>query len=58
MKEILEYIEEYPEHSKYVVDGEVQWEALGIDIELERKSISYVDDTDLFISTVSVIDFV
>ena len=30
MEEIIEFIEANPEYSEYLVDGEVQWETLGI----------------------------
>jgi|TARA_R100001460_G_scaffold7968_8_gene20008 hypothetical protein len=58
MKEIIEFIEANPEYSEYLVDGEVQWETLGIDIDIERKAIDYVNDAELFISAVSLVDFV
>ena len=58
MEEILEFIEANPEYSEYLVDGEVQWETLGIDIDIERKAIDYVNDAELFISAVSLVDFV
>ena len=58
MEEILEFIEANPEYSEYLVDGEVQWETLGIDIDIERKDIDYVNDAELFISTVLLVDFV
>jgi len=58
MEEIIEFIEANPEYSEYLVDGEVQWETLGIDIDIERKAIDYVNDAELFISAVSLVDFV
>ena len=58
MGEIIEFIEANPEYSEYLVDGEVQWETLGIDIDIERKAIDYVNDAELFISAVSLVDFV
>lgn len=58
MEEIVEFIEANPEYSEYLVDGEVQWETLGIDIDIERKAIDYVNDAELFISAVSLVDFV
>lgn len=58
MEEIIEFIEANPEYSDYLVDGEVQWETLGIDIDIERKAIDYVNDAELFISAVSLVDFV
>lgn len=47
MEEIIEFIEANPEYSEYLVDGEVQWETLGIDIDIERKAIDYVNDAEL-----------
>ena len=58
MEEIIEFIEANPEYSEYLVDGQVQWETLGIDIDIERKAIDYVNDAELFISAVSLVDFV
>ena len=58
MEEIIEFIEANPEYSEYLVDGEVQWETLGIDIDIEREAIDYVNDAELFISAVSLVDFV
>ena len=58
MEDIIEFIEANPEYSEYLVDGEVQWETLGIDIDIERKAIDYVNDAELFISAVSLVDFV
>jgi hypothetical protein len=58
MEEIIEFIKANPEYSEYLVDGEVQWETLGIDIDIERKAIDYVNDAELFISAVSLVDFV
>ena len=58
MEEIIEFIEANPEYSEYLVDGEVQWETLGIDIDIERKAIDYINDAELFISAVSLVDFV
>ena len=58
MEEIIEFIEANPEYSEYLVNGEVQWETLGIDIDIERKAIDYVNDAELFISAVSLVDFV
>ena len=58
MEDIIEFIEANPEYSEYLVDGEVQWETLGIEIDIERKAIDYVNDAELFISAVSLVDFV
>ena len=58
MEEIIEFIEANPEYSEYLVDGKVQWETLGINIDIERKAIDYVNDAELFISAVSLVDFV
>jgi len=53
MEEILNIIKENPEYSIYVVDGEVQWEKLYVDIDDERNSNDYVSDTETFIDAVT-----
>ena len=57
MDEIQEFLDGNPEWSKYVINGEVQWEALGIDIDIERKAIDFVSDADLFIGQITAIEF-
>ena len=57
MDEIQEFLDGNPEWSKYVINGEVQWESLGIDIDLERKSITYTNDADLFVGAIVAIEF-
>lgn len=57
-QEILDFVEENPEYKKYIVDNKIQWESLGIDIELEKSSPDFIDETELFISAVSAIDYV
>lgn len=57
-QQILDFVEENPEYKKYIVDNKIQWESLGIDIELEKSSPDFIDETELFISAVSAIDYV
>ena len=57
-QEILDFVEENSEYKKYIVDNKIQWESLGIDIELEKSSPDFIDETELFISAVSAIDYV
>lgn len=47
---LTEYLEENPQHKKYIVDGEINWNAMGIDLEYEKRTNpSYVDEVSLFI---------
>ena len=57
MDEIQEFLDINPEWSKYVINGEVQWESLGIDIDIERKSIDYINDANLFVGVIVAIEF-
>jgi len=57
MDEIQEFLDGNPEWSKYVINGEVQWEALGIDIDIQRKAIDFVGDAELFIGWIAAIEF-
>lgn len=47
---LTEYLEENPQHKKYIVDGHINWNAMGIDLEYEKRTNpSYVDEVSLFI---------
>tara|TARA_R100000005_G_C4874637_1_gene129328 strand:+ start:67 stop:240 length:174 start_codon:yes stop_codon:yes gene_type:complete len=47
---LTEYLEENPQHKKYIVDGQINWNAMGIDLEYEKRTNpSYVDEVSLFI---------
>ena len=47
---LTEYLEENPQHKKYIVDGEINWNAMGIDLEYEKlTNPSYLDEVSLFI---------
>jgi hypothetical protein len=48
--ELKEYLEDNPEFNKYIVDGEIDWSSLNINIDIERTNSTYIDDTELFIS--------